>query len=289
MSDAPWRFFVVEVSALRRLGPTFLRITFTGPELDRFADNGFDQRIKLALPETPGQLEHLPHGKDWFQRWRALPAEHRSPIRTYTVRAVRPARRELDVDIVVHEHDGGPAARWARAAAVGDRIAVLGPEAGSGGDHGGIGFKPPSRLGGVLMAGDETAVPAICAILERLPAQTRGEVLLEVPYPDDVQAVDGPAGVEVRWLARGRAAPGTLLVPAVAAAADRLSAPGAGSAPPEVAGDRELPPEQERTPLYAWLAGEASVTATLRRHLVVERGVDRGCVVFTGYWRRGPG
>ena len=40
-------------------------------------------------------------------------------------------------------------------------------------------------------------------------------------------------------------------------------------------------------PLYAWLAGEAGVIRTLRRHLVAERGLDRRAVAFMGYWRLG--
>jgi NADPH-dependent ferric siderophore reductase len=54
----------------------------------------------------------------------------------------------------------------------------------------------------VLIAGDETAVPAVAAILERLPGQARGEVLLEVPYPADALALDAPPGLAV-----GSAAP----------------------------------------------------------------------------------
>ncbi len=83
------------MAAVRRRGPrgtsaqpSFVRVTFTGPDLDRFADNGYDQRIKLALP-LPGQAGVLlPQGPDWYARWRALPDHQRNPIRTYTVRAV---------------------------------------------------------------------------------------------------------------------------------------------------------------------------------------------------------
>ncbi len=280
---APWRFFVVQVAALRRLGPTFLRVTFTGDDLDRLADNGYDQRVKLAFPESPEAERCLPEGVDWYRRWRELPAERRSPIRTYTVRAVRPALRELDVDIVLHggADNGGPACRWARAARVGDRVAVLGPEAGYDGDHGGVGFRPPGGPHRLLLAGDETAVPAISAILERLPGAARGEALLEVPYPEDVQDVRGPAGVAVRWLPRDGRAPGLLLAPAVIDAAARLL-PGAAGLP-----DLDRPPPGEAPPLYSWLAGEAGVITALRRHLVTERGCDRAAVTFMGYWRLG--
>ncbi|MFD0887408.1 siderophore-interacting protein, partial [Streptosporangium algeriense] len=99
----PFRFFHVRVSGLRRLSPSFLRATFTGDDLDLFADNGFDQRIKLILPHDEHGFAHLPTGRDWYARWRALPAGLRNSFRTYTVRAVRHGAREVDLDIVLHE------------------------------------------------------------------------------------------------------------------------------------------------------------------------------------------
>lgn len=290
---APWRSFAVDVRAVRRLSPSFVRITLTGPDLDRFADNGYDQRIKVAFPLPGHGMTALPTGPDWYVRWRDLPDHLRNPIRTYTVRAVRPDRHEVDVDFAVHG-DEGPASRWAVAAAPGDALAVIGPDAGYPGDHGGVEFRPPAEAGCLLLAGDETAAPAIAAILERLPADARGEALLEVPHSDDVLPLAGPAGVRVTWLGRDGGVPGCRLIPAVAAAAGRLL-PAAGSvssaALPDVDVDAdilwEVPEEGAGGPLYAWLAGEAGVIRTLRRHLVAERGMDRGAVAFMGYWRLG--
>ncbi|QGN48374.1 siderophore-interacting protein [Micromonospora sp. WMMD558] len=289
---APWRMFTVEVRAVHRLSPSFVRVTFTGPDLDRFADNGYDQRIKLAFPLPGERGARLPEGPDWYARWRALPEHERNPIRTYTVRAVRPELSEVDVDLVLHG-DGGPATRWARRVRPGDGIAILGPDAGFDGDHGGIEFRPPAA-GHLLLAGDETAVPAICAILERLPATAAGRVLLEVPEADDVLPVTAPAGVTVSWLARGGDAYGSRLVPAVSAAATDLLAGAAGGAEEPVADvdvDAEIlwevPTPAAPVPVYAWLAGEAGVIRTLRRHLVSERGLDRRAVAFMGYWRIG--
>ncbi|SCL32463.1 NADPH-dependent ferric siderophore reductase, contains FAD-binding and SIP domains [Micromonospora nigra] len=292
---APWRLFTVEVRAVRRLSPSFVRVTFTGPDLDRFADNGYDQRIKLALP-LPGQRGvYLPEGPDWYARWRNLPEHRRNPIRTYTVRAVRPYLAEVDVDLVLHG-DGGPATRWARRVRPGDEIAILGPDAGYGGDHGGVEFRPPST-GCLLLAGDETAVPAIGAICERLPLDARGRVLLEVPETADAQPLLAPPGVEVTWLSRGTGDHGSQLVAAVATVAGELLADVA--IPPvtapvtdvDVDVDSEIlwevPDEVPPSPLYAWLAGEAGMIRTLRRHLVAERGVDRRAVAFMGYWRLG--
>ncbi|MEU7972378.1 siderophore-interacting protein [Micromonospora sp. NPDC049089] len=289
---APWRVFAVAVRAVRRLSPSFTRVTFTGANLDRFADNGYDQRIKLALP-LPGQdRATLPEGADWYATWRALPEHLRNPIRTYTVRAVRPHLAEVDVDLVLHG-DSGPATRWARRASVGDEIALVGPDAGYDGNHGGVEFRQ-SAGGTVLLAGDETAVPAISSICERLPLDARGTVVLEVPDAADVLPLLAPPGVEVRWLARGADGYGSRLVPAVVAAAGELLAPGASTAAqpvPDVDVDTEIlwevPEQVAPAPLYAWLAGEAGVIRNLRRHLVAERGLDRRAVAFMGYWRLG--
>jgi NADPH-dependent ferric siderophore reductase len=291
---AAWRLFEVRVRRVRRLSPTFVRVTFTGPDLDRFADNGYDQRIKLVLPIPGAGLADLPAGPDWYARWRELPDHRRPPVRTYTVRAVRPAHREVDVDFVRHG-ETGPASRWAGAATPGDPAALVGPDAGYPGEHGGVEFRPPPTASLVLLAGDETAVPAVAAILERMPRHLAGEALLEVPHPDDPLPLDHPPGVRVSWLVRGGGAPGSRLVPAVQAVAGRLVAGatvGLGSAPvpADLDPDREPLweiPDRPAAGWYGWLAGEAGVIRTLRRHLLAERGLDRRTVAFMGYWRLG--
>ncbi|MFC3502474.1 siderophore-interacting protein [Micromonospora krabiensis] len=288
---APWRLFTVEVRAVRRLSPSFVRVTFTGPDLDRFADNGYDQRIKLALPLPGERTVRMPDGPDWYAAWRALPEERRNPIRTYTVRAVRPHLAEVDVDLVLHG-DSGPATRWARRARPGDEIVLVGPDAGYPGVHGGVEFHPPAG-GQLLLVGDETAVPAIAAILERLPSHARGRVLIEVPETADALPLVVPSGVTVTWLARDAGGHGSRLVDAVTeAAGERLGAGTAAAQPiPDVDVDVEVlwevSEEVPAVPLYAWLAGEAGVIRTLRRHLVGERGLDRRAVAFMGYWRIG--
>ncbi|WP_422769526.1 siderophore-interacting protein [Plantactinospora sp. WMMC1484] len=291
--EHPYRHFAVAVRALTRLSPSFLRVTFTGDDLDAFADGGRDQRIKLVLPAADGGLDHLPTGPDWYARWRELAERQQPPIRTYTVRAVRQHRREVDVDMVRHG-DGGPATRWANRAAVGDRIVLIGPNARYAGDTGGVEFHPHHGDAPLLLAGDETAVPAIASILGGLPAGARGTAFLEVPHVEDVLDLAAPPGVTVTWLARDGAAPGTHLVPAVVAAAGELAPAGrpAPQALEEVDVDTailwEVPdPSTTATGPYAWLAGEAGVVKTLRRHLVADRGWDRHLVAFMGYWRIG--
>ena len=290
-----WRFYRVTVAAVRRLSPSFVRITLTGPELDEFADNGYDQRFKLLLPAPDGGFAHLAEGggsASWYAEWRQLPARRRPPIRTYTVRGVRPARREVDFDMVLHGHTG-PASRFALRAKVGDEVMVMGPNSRYDGRHGGLEFRPPAgHVGPTLLVGDETAVPAVLSIVERLPADAYGEVVLEVPDALDITDAPAPVGLRMTWLVRQDGASG--LPRGVRAALDRMGviAPAVADAGDlaDVAGEEPLwdvPEDARPSGLYAWLAGESTVITGLRRHLVRDRGVDRRGVAFMGYWKAG--
>ncbi len=290
-----WQFCDASVAAVRRLGPSFVRLTLTGPELAGFGAAGCDQRFKLVLPRDDAGLARLrDRGQDWYPEYCALPEEQRPVIRTYTVRAVRPERAELDVDVVllgVEDGHAGPAASWAAAAVPGDRITLLGPDRPGSGRPWGVEWAPPPAARTLLLAGDETAVPAVCAILESLDDAPRSvTALLEVPEAGDAVDVALPAEATLRWLPRDGAARGSLLVPAVHEALRELGLASTPAAPPEEVGDEQLwevPDTDAASGCYAWLAGEAGVVRTLRRHLVGDLGVPRGSVAFMGYWRQG--
>ncbi|WP_167001134.1 siderophore-interacting protein [Mumia sp. ZJ430] len=297
---AAWRFFDVEVARTVTLSRSFVRVTFRGDDLDQMADNGFDQRIKLMLPDETGGYAYVPYGSDWYDIWRRLPDEHRNPLRTYTIRYVRPAQREVDVDVVLHGTTG-PAGRFAATCRPGTPAVLMGPNALHPGPHGAIEFAVPGSSRPLLLVGDETALPAIGRILEDLPETTVGHVLVEVPHAEDFTDLSRPAGMSLTWIAREGAPHGESLVPAVRTVADQLlggarTADGA-TALEDVDIDEgllwEVPLDDAGVPLpptgdlYAWLAGEASVIKTLRRFLVSERGVDRRSVAFMGYWREG--
>jgi NADPH-dependent ferric siderophore reductase len=284
--------FDVRVARLERLSPSFLRVTFTGEDLGVFADNGYDQRIKLILPLPGHGLSHLPTGSDWFPRWRELDDDRRNPIRTYTARLVRQAEREVDVDVVMHSGGDGPVARWVRGVRPDDVAVLFGGDARHPEAGGNVVFQPPAGTDTVLIAGDETAVPAICSILERLPDGFTGTALMEVPCEQDFLKVRTASQVKIQWLARNGAERGALLEPALRSAAGRLLPP---LPVPDTFDDVdvdveelwEVPEEESTEPLYAWLAGEAAVIRSLWRYLVAERGMDRRAVAFMGYWRQG--
>ncbi|MGA5414000.1 siderophore-interacting protein [Streptomyces pseudogriseolus] len=274
---APFRFFALQVAGTRRLGPSLVRITFTGPELRDFRSDGRDQSLSLFLPH-PGQSEPvvpLELGEGWWQGWRELPDDVRAVMRSYTLRALRAdtlgRTAEIDVDFVLHgvgaeagpSAAAGPASRWAARAAAGDRVLLLGPAVA---DNRAIRFRPPEDASTVLLWADETAVPAAAAVLESLPAGARARVWLEVPHAGDVQELPTAADAEVTWFVRdGSAAPE---IPLALDAVRGTPLPSPGRA-------------------YVWIAGEAGHVKLLRRHFVGERGVDRRRVTFVGYWRRG--
>ncbi|MGW3473484.1 siderophore-interacting protein [Saccharopolyspora sp. NPDC000995] len=282
---------------MQRLGPSFVRITFAAQCLRTFGAGRRDQRIKLVLPQ-PGRNSRTPRkGPDWYQRWLALPDEIRPNLRTYTVRAYRCGPAELDVDFVLHggSGHGGPASNWAATAQPGDVIGLLGPDRPGTGRMWGCEWAPPATASHLVLAGDETAVPAVAAIVETLPPCTRGIVCLEVPEENDRQDWRVPDGVEVRWFPRRAAQPhGKLLEEGVAAALEELHPRTRGSAAELDDVDVDISPlwevpEDTACPsrFYGWLAGEAAVIKRLRRMLVSDYGIPKQAVAFMGYWRDG--
>ncbi|MBD0673656.1 siderophore-interacting protein [Streptomyces sp. CBMA156] len=260
---APARFalFPLRVARTTTLTPHLVRITLTGESLAGFVNGGLDQRIKLLLP-LAGQTEPLiPSGDGefgWYQNWRGMSAEVRPVLRTYTVRAQRHDPDEIDIDIAVHG-DLGPGSRWAVRTRPGDRVVVCGPAVE---EAGGVEFRLPDDAGWILLAGDESALPAIAAILEEVPGHLPVRIFAEVDGPEDEAYLPARRpGVETVWLHRRAGAPG--IPEAVRAAGFPAGRP------------------------YAWIAGEASCVRELRRHLVGERGIDRRAVCFMGYWRAG--
>jgi NADPH-dependent ferric siderophore reductase len=301
----------VEVVATERLSPSFVRIELGGAELGEFGVEGkrYDQRIKLVFPDpvTGGISSVADADESWLATWLDQPTQERGHMRTYTIRDVRGSGVDttIVVDIVLHlaGDQVGPGSNWAADAAPGDRLVMLAPRAGF--PFGGIEFAPPVGAD-LLLVADETAVPAVCTILEQLHPTATGAVFMEVPRVGDILDVRGPAGVTITWLPRGNAPLGQRLHDEVVAHL--------GPVPQSLAGVRvevdadEVDPDLWETPsysssgeeisparavgheldgLYAWIAGESKVVTGLRRHLVNQLHMDRRQVAFMGYWRRG--
>jgi NADPH-dependent ferric siderophore reductase len=243
---------VAEVLRTSRLTPHMIRVVLGGDGLAGFPAGAFtDHYVKLLFPPADA-----PYGVPYdVEQVRAeFPAEQWPVTRTYTVRAWDDEAGELTVDFVWHG-DEGLAGPWAAAARPGDRIQFFGP---------GGGYAPSPDADWHLLAGDESALPAIGAALERLPAGARALAFVEVTGPEEEQAdLVGGDGVELTWVHRGNAAPGEALVAAVRAAAL-----------PEGTG-------------HLFVHGEAAAVRDLRRHLREAHGLPREFTSISGYWRRG--
>jgi iron complex transport system ATP-binding protein len=327
--------FEVTVSSVQELSPNFRRITFGGYSLRDFGVHGdtMDLRIKLMIPSQAEDGTQLPlpvfemSQSGWYREWLAMDPAVRGSMRTYTVRRSRldSVYPEIDVDFVMHfdaHGNGGPAANWALNAKPGDAITIIGPNnraahCVTAEVYSGIEWRP-GMAQRVLLAGDETAIPAISAILESLPPYMTGHAFLEVPEAGDFLDLRTDADVEITWLARGaaigRSRPhGELLQNAVRLAvpvpgwvAIKAADGGAGPEPEDVNVDVDIlwetPARMDTAaigasknpdvpaggmPFYAWIAGEAAVIKDMRRYLVREVGIDRKQVAFMGYWRQG--
>jgi NADPH-dependent ferric siderophore reductase len=226
-----------------------LRVTLTGPELAGLTVEQPAASVRLLLPAAPDSELVVPA---WNGNEFLLPDARRPVIRTFTPRRVDREALELELDIVMHGQ--GAAATWAETAGPGAPAAISGP---------GRGYVIDRHAPAFLLAGDETAIPAISQLLEALPAEVPTQVRIEVARPDARLALPAPARTVVEWrdLPPG-ASPGDALVAAVRDA-------------DLVAGTR------------VWVAGEAAAVQRIRRHLFDERGVPRGETTVRGYWQRG--
>ena len=246
------RFRRAQVLRVSVLTPRMRRITLGGPDLAGFGATGSgSERIKLGFPQ-PGAPVVLP---EWTPNgWKYPAGAPELAIRAYTVRAWRPDVTELDVDMVLHEH--GPGGRFAATARPGDEVGVAGP----GPDYARADDAPWH-----LIAGDETALPAISTILATLPAGARAYVFVEVADAAEEQPLASPADLTVTWLHRDGDEPGT---------GGRLPAAIRAFTWPE------------GSP-HTWVAGETAAVRDIRRYLRFERGLPKESVQVYGYWRRG--
>ncbi|HUK00924.1 MAG TPA: siderophore-interacting protein [Steroidobacteraceae bacterium] len=220
--------FQAEVRRIRRVSPKMLSITFGGEELAGFVWSGPAAHIKL-IADT----------------W----------VRTYTPRRFDAQALELDVEFVIHGE--GPASGWAEQASVGQRLVIAGP---------GRSYAIDPEAEWHVLAGDDSALPALATILEVLPPHSRAQVLIEVSGKSEARELESrAASVQIDWLVRepeprnaGRA---------LEAAVRALELPsGAGQ---------------------IYVACEADAMRRIRRLLLNERAVPRNQLVTRGYWRLG--
>ncbi|MFB8758056.1 siderophore-interacting protein [Streptomyces nigra] len=238
-----------QVVRTERLTPHMQRVVLGGEGLADFAaDTCTDHYVKILF--SPEGVTY-PEPFDLERIREDLPREQWPVTRTYTVRAWDPEHRELTLDFVIHG-DEGLAGPWAMRAQRGDTVRFMGP---------GGAYAPDPEADWHLLAGDESALPAIARSLESLPDGAAAYAFLEVAGPEEEQKID--SDVEVVWLHRGSRPVGEALLDAV----------------------RSLTFPEGR--LHAFVHGEAHFVKELRHLLRVERGVPREDLSISGYWRLG--
>ncbi|MER6255317.1 siderophore-interacting protein [Streptomyces sp. NPDC001584] len=234
-----------------RLSPHMVRLVLGGEGLREFGAGEYtDQYVKLLFAPA-GVSYPAPWDLD---RIRAdFPRAQWPRQRAYTVRSWDPAHLELTLDFVVHG-DEGLAGPWAARVQAGELVRFLGP---------GGAYAPDPVAGWHLLVGDESALPAIAAAMERMPAGAQVHAIVEIDGPADELKIATPDGIVPIWLHRGDRPVGEALVEAVTT--------------------MEFP----STDVHAFVHGEAGFVKDLRRHLRMERGVPRERLSISGYWRLG--
>ena len=258
----------LEVATVHDVTPRLRRITLTGPqlfafgadvhgtdtagntpggeraELPAFSSPGFDDHVKCIFTSDGGGSDlpvQLPHGIEW-------PPSSLRAARDYTPTRFDPDTAELDLEFVLHGH--GPAATWAREARPGHTLHLVGPK---------MTTALPAGLDWILLAGDETALPAITRFARERPSPARAIVVVIVDNDSAKAPIDLSADDEIHWIV-GDPTDGAALTAAVESV---LPDSGTG---------------------YAWAAGESRALLPLRRLLKHSPCLGKANINVTGYW-----
>jgi NADPH-dependent ferric siderophore reductase len=215
------------VNAVRDVTPRMRRITLTADSFGTIQPRPA-QDVELILLDDTG----------------------RRVKRRYTIRHARAEACAWHIDVVLHGH--GPGARWGEAAGVGDGVDLFGPR----------GRLVLTDADWHLFVGDESALPAISALVEALPPDQQAIALVEIE--DEAEKLPIGEDVQLRWLYRHGVDPGRPDL--LAAAIDRLRRPpGTG---------------------HAYLLGETRAVVALRQR-IQEFGLTNEQMYVKGYWNLG--
>jgi NADPH-dependent ferric siderophore reductase len=226
---------VLSVVKAFRLTPSMVRVVFAGPDLNGFETASYDDHVKLFFP-APSQSDPTAMvGRD------------------YTPQRFDEIARTLEIDFFIHA--AGPASDWASRAKPGDTLLIGGPRGST---------VVCDDFHFYLLAGDETALPAIRRRLRELRPGVPAFVFAEVASESDAQEFESHAALNVTWLYRGSKLAGTTNLLETALSAFRASGDG-----------------------YAFVACESAVAKRARRVLVEDVGIPKAWVRAAGYWRSG--
>lgn len=289
----------------------------------------YDAYIKLIVPPPASTAAVTIELDDtWRQRWFSQPETRRGALRTYTVQNSRlipapqhptpeplggliPATRadlsvlhrnlptglqpEIDIDFVLHTNpDGsmGPGAAWAATAQPGNVASLLAPlrQAPLWSS-----WNSSANHRRIIILADETAVPATLSILRNLPADTAGNVYLEIPGPQDdlshlvdiTEARTRLPNLTVTFLPRNQAQRGAALDTALRTRFNLTPNPSYTYHPDTEPDEIVWGLADTDSSTYVFIAGESSVIKTLRRTCVNDANIPKTNISFMGYWKDG--
>lgn len=239
---------LLEVVGITDVTPLMRRFRFKG-DMAGFASPGHADHIKaFFFPEGVEPITPTigPNGAQW-------PGE-RPEMRDYTPRYWNVDEGWIEIDFVLH--GDGPASGWAAKAEIGSKLVIGGPR-GS--------IVVPAAYDWYLLAGDETALPALGRRIEELPEGAVVLAIIEVDNPAEEQRFETRANLTLTYLHRNGAPAGTTTLIADAIAAATF-------------------PQGEA---YAYIAGEVTMSQAVRAHLTEVRGFRPDYIKAAGYWRLG--
>lgn len=240
------------VTATSWVTPSLRRIHLRTDDLSAFAESEFTDRYVKLIFAKPGV--QLPEHVDVRALRETMSPDELPVVRTYTALNPDLNAGTIDIDFVLHGDDGvaGP---WAARAKPGDVLLANGP---------GGAYRPQLSADWHLLVGDESAIPAVAAALEALPADAVVRVVVLVDSAEHEPALALPARGTVTFVHRNGRTEKGLLEQAVRGV--------------EWLGDN----------VHAFVHGEADeVMRGVRPYLRTERGVERSRLSISGYWRRG--
>ncbi|MGS1097253.1 siderophore-interacting protein (plasmid) [Aquamicrobium terrae] len=250
----PENFRVARVLRTRRVTPHMQRVTVQVDDLSRFdcSPRSLGPHVHALIPRKDCKEPGWPTVDD---KGHAVypPPEQRPAVRTYSVRRFDHAENSMDIDFVLHGE--GVASAWAERASVGEEIGLWRP-------HARILEEEPERY---VLAGDHTALPAIAFILDHLPEDAQGDVIVMVPDQVEEQPLRLPERMRLRWL-------------------HAPLEPWSGDVLP--AAVRALGP-QEISRSFVWVGAEASVSRDIRAFARKECALPASGTYILNYWKRG--
>ena len=243
------RMRLLQAVSVTDITPRMRRVRFSG-DMAGFASPGHADHIKaffFPAGVEPSLVPIGPRGAEYAEG-------ERPEMRDYTPRAWDVDKGWIELDFVLH--GDGPASTWAAGAKIGSKLVIGGPR-GS--------IVVPPAFDWYLLAGDETALPALGRRIEELPDGSKVIAVIEVADAAEEQPFETAADVTLHYVHRNGAAAGTT------------------SLISDAIGGLQFPDGVA----YAYIAGEVTMAQAVRAHLQEQRGFDPQYIKAAGYWRLG--